>query len=206
MDGGYDVGYKACPCFWGKAPGSLVRKLVQGIGDVRGLSVIDVGCGEGKNAVWLSEQGALVRAIDISEFALENARKAWPMAKGITWELADVRGMRLPNETYDLVIAYGLFHCLSNVDEISCTVKKLQEATKVKGYHAICSFNSRFQDLSAHPAFQPCLVQHEAYLGFYSGWSLLSETDTDLTETHPHNNIRHTHSLTRILAQKLVAS
>lgn len=202
MDGGYDIGYRSCACFWGKEPGSIVKHLLRKIGDVKGLRVLDVGCGEGKNAAWLAEKGALVRAMDISELALTNARRAWDGASNIIWEQADVRSAPFQDEAYDIVVAYGLAHCLSSPQEIESTLMRLQRATKAGGYHVICSFNSRAQDLSAHSGFEPCLVTHKFYLTQYSTWSILVQTDDDLEEVHPHNNIRHTHSLTRILAQK----
>ena len=69
MNGGYDAGYIACPCFWGRSPGSLVRLLDKYIVDFSGMEVLDAGCGEGKNAAFLSQRGARVRAIDVSEAA-----------------------------------------------------------------------------------------------------------------------------------------
>ncbi|TKB75027.1 MAG: class I SAM-dependent methyltransferase [Nitrospira sp.] len=180
----------------------MVKRLVRHIGNLSGLGVLDVGCGEGKNATYLAEGGALVRAIDVSELALANARLAWKNVTRITWEQADIRTTQFPDETYDIVVAYGLAHCLLSPQEIKLIFTKLQRATKMGGYHAICSFNSRAQDLSAHPGLIPCLVPHEFYLELYSHWSILEATDNDLEEVHPHNNIKHTHSLTRILARK----
>jgi len=202
MDGGYDGGYRSCACFWGAEPGRFVKRLIKYVQDFRGRFILDAGCGEGKNAVFLSKYGAIVRALDISEFALANAQKAWERDYGISWEIADVRRATFSNETFDIVIAYGLLHCLASIDEVRSTVIKFQNATKEGGYHVICSFNDRHQDLSGHPEFYPCLASHEMYLDLYSGWSVLEATDSDHTETHPHNNIKHTHSLTRILARK----
>ena len=54
MSGGYDEGYIASDCFWGEEPGSLIRQLGEVLTDFAGLSVLDAGCGEGKNAVHLS--------------------------------------------------------------------------------------------------------------------------------------------------------
>jgi tellurite methyltransferase len=202
MDGGYDIGYKSCACFWGREPGSMVKHLVHHIGNVSRLCVLDAGCGEGKNATYLAERGALVRAIDVSELALSNAERAWRNAVNVTWEQADIRSVPLQAETYDIVVAYGLANCLPCHQDVESTLAKLQSATKVGGYHVFCSFNNRAQDLSAHPGLVPCLVQHEFFLSLYSQWSILIATDDDLEEVHPHNNIKHTHSLTRLLAQK----
>src|SRR3954453_10231067 len=89
-DGGYDDGYSACPCFWGTRPGTLVRQIADRLSDFRGLRVLDAGCGEGKNAVFLSELGATVLATDVSVRAIANARAAWGPTPGIEWRVASV--------------------------------------------------------------------------------------------------------------------
>jgi SAM-dependent methyltransferase len=203
MVGGYDDGYQKCPCFWGREPGSLVERLVYELrNDLKGLKVLDVGCGEGKNSIYLAEHGATVRAIDVSQYALTNAKQTWREPLPVTWECADVVTLPLPVDAYDIVIAYGLLHCLMSPAAISLTIRKLKSATKVDGYHVLCAFNNRFQDLSAHPGFYPCLIDHCDYLAAYEDWQIISQTDRDLRETHPHNEIIHTHSLTRILARR----
>jgi tellurite methyltransferase len=200
--GGYDAGYRACGCFWGRKPGSLVRMLVQEVGIPMGAAVLDAGCGEGKNAVFLGGFGASVRAVDVSEAAIANARRAWGNLRSVDWEIADVRELSLPPAMLDVVVAYGLLHCLRSEAEIKATVKHLQEATASGGLHVVCVFNDRAQDLRAHPEFQPTLLGHVFYLSLYAGWEILHASDRDLFETHPHNGIPHSHSMTRLLARK----
>ena len=45
------------------------------LGDVNGLAILDMGCGTGRHALWLAEQGAKVTAIDFSEGMLAEARQ-----------------------------------------------------------------------------------------------------------------------------------
>lgn len=203
MDGGYDSGYKACPCFWGIDPGKLVRQLATIIPRLKGLSVLDAGCGEGKNAAFFAKHDALVTAIDISELAISHAKTLWPAYPKIGWHVRDIADWTVAGDAYDIVIAYGLFHCLRSHREIKETITRLQSATKQGGFHAVVALNSRFQDLRAHPELNPCLIAHSGYIDLYSDWAILSEEDANLTETHPHNGIQHTHALTRILARKL---
>src|SRR4051812_49296456 len=44
------------------------------LGDLRGLRVLDVGCGTGRHAVRLARAGAVVTAVDFSEAMLAQAR------------------------------------------------------------------------------------------------------------------------------------
>jgi cyclopropane fatty-acyl-phospholipid synthase-like methyltransferase len=202
MNGGYDQGYLSCPCFWGDTPGSLVLKLDQIIKYTSDLSVLDIGCGEGKNAIFFARKGAKVKAIDMSEAGLNNAIKSWPDNHLVNWLCADIRKTHFANDNYDVVVAYGLLHCLKNSEEIGREISKMQLATKAGGYNILCAFNDRHQDLSAHPGFFPTLMPHEFFKNAYSGWELIYISDQDLHETHPHNNIPHSHSLTRLIAQK----
>jgi SAM-dependent methyltransferase len=204
MNGGYDDGYRECQCFWGLEPGSYVKLLCNQLPSAVGLKVLDAGCGEGKNAAFLADRGATVEAIDVSDQALQNGRRFWNGQSGIQWRCADIRHISLPSGSYDIVVAYGLLHCLPSIGELRKVLARLQDATRTLGYNVICAFNDRHQELHAHPGFSPSLLSHPEYLGYYStGWEVIAESDLDLVEKHPHNKIEHRHSMTRILARKV---
>lgn len=199
--GGYDAGYAAAPCFWGRQPGSLISRLAE-LETLSGKVVLDLGAGEGKNSAWLSQRGACVEAVEVSELAVTNGRRAFS-GSPILWRQADVRTIVRESESVDVVIAYGLLHCLSSSQEIVDVVGSMQRWTRPGGWNVLVAFNSRFQDLErAHPGFFPTLIDHARYIDFYAGWELLAARDSDLTETHPDLGIEHTHSMTRILARK----
>jgi len=202
MNGGYDDGYSACPCFWGTEPGSFVQLLAKRLEHVSGLRVLDVGCGEGKNAAFLAQQGALVDAVDLSELAIRNGQREWGNLPRICWRVSDVRKTEFQSQHYDVVVTYGWLHCLASAAEVLKVLRRLQDATRSAGYMVLCAFNSRHQDLSAHPGFNPSLLSHADYIRAFSGWEIISDSDSDLTERHPHNDIEHTHALTRLVARK----
>lgn len=200
--GGYDDGYSECPCFWGRGPGSLIKRSSAESLSFENIRVLDAGCGEGKNAVYMAQRGAQVLALDISSIALRNARAMWPSAENVVWTEADIRTVDLPDNGFDVALAYGLLHCLRSFAQVEGVVSKLKAATRPGGFNVICAFNDRSQDLSAHPGFQPCLLPHDAYVGLYQAWDILLQSDTNLHETHPHNRIPHTHSMTRMILRR----
>jgi tellurite methyltransferase len=202
MNGGYDDGYSQCDCFWGTEPGSFVKLMMSRLPTTEDLRVLDAGCGEGKNAAFMAGLGATVDAVDVSDLALRNGRRQWNGTSRINWRRADMREMALQSGYYDVVIAYGLLHCLPKQDDVFNLVTLLQRATAPSGLHVICAFNARFQELDAHPGFQPCLLDHRDYLSMYASWEILAVSDENLTEKHPHNELEHTHSMTRLLARK----
>ncbi len=200
-DGGYDEGYRSCPCFWGKKIGSLLTRFLQE-NTVKNCRVLDAGCGEGKNAIALAELGANVTAIDCSEAALRNAHESFG-ENDVHWHCADVRKFCPETIEFDIIVAYGLLHCMKSASEVSTMVHRFQEFTTLGGWNIICTFNDREHDLSAHPGFHPCLIPHSTYLKLYEGWEVTFSSDEDLHEIHPHNSIPHVHSMTRIIARKV---
>ena len=69
---------------------------------------LDLACGEGRNAVWLAEQGWRVTAVDFSETGLDKARRL-AQSRGVEaeWALADVTKYQPLPQAFDLVlIAY----------------------------------------------------------------------------------------------------
>jgi 2-polyprenyl-3-methyl-5-hydroxy-6-metoxy-1,4-benzoquinol methylase len=66
---------------------------------------LDLGCGEGQNAVWLAERGWIVQAVEMSSSAVADARDyatAAGVDRTIVFEVADVAGWA-PVSRYDLV-------------------------------------------------------------------------------------------------------
>ncbi len=170
--------------------------------EVAGWRVLDVGCGEGKNAMYLARLGATVHAMDISASAIRNARQAWDDASLVSWEVADACTQSFGRGEYDLVVAYGLLHCLPSEQVIGALVRSLQLATRAGGYNVVCTFNDREQDLTAHPDLNPTLLAHRQYLSYYRSWEIVHESDQDLHETHPNNLLPHSHSMTRMIARR----
>ncbi|WP_083374313.1 class I SAM-dependent methyltransferase [Methylobacterium sp. C1] len=200
-DGGYDEGYLSVPCLWGLSPGSLVQRFIAQNRISPTYRVLDLGCGEGKNAVPFASRGCQVDAVDCSSAALENAGRAHPIAP-VRWIQADAIEFEILPRSYDLIIAYGLLHCLKNDKAVALLINNMQNGTKLGGFNIICVFNDRSHELSAHPNFSPCLLPHAFYVERYSHWETLDVSDEDLFETHPHNNIPHHHSLSRLIARR----
>lgn len=202
IDGGYDMGYKTCPCFWGSKPGSLLLKLDEFITSFEGKNVLDLGCGEGKNSIYLANKGCFVDAYDISDYALNNFKNIGINHPKIKFKNADVTKLSLPADSYDIIIAYGLFHCFLDKSDVFKFIPYCIESLKNEGVIILCVFNSRKQDLKAHPNFNPLLISHSEYLKLFQLNEVLFESDEDLFETHPHNNIPHMHSMTRLIIRK----
>ncbi|MUL41968.1 class I SAM-dependent methyltransferase [Streptomonospora sp. PA3] len=78
--------------------------LVTEAADLPPGQALDVGCGEGADAVWLARRGWLVTAVDISRTALQRAAAAGAdVADRVAWRRADLTAVPPPAGAFDLV-------------------------------------------------------------------------------------------------------
>lgn len=102
----WDERYASAPdLVWTAEPNRFVVEEVAGLSPGR---AIDLAAGEGRNAVWLAQQGWDVTAVDFSPVAIERGRElARQRNVTVDWQVADVTGYTPQADGFDLVlIAY----------------------------------------------------------------------------------------------------
>jgi len=86
---------------WSGRPNGRLVAEVAGLTPGRAL---DVGCGEGADAIWLARSGWTVTAIDISDVAVIRAREAAELAgAAVEWIRGDALQTPFPAVSFDLV-------------------------------------------------------------------------------------------------------
>ena len=79
-------------------------RLVAEVADLTPGRGLDVGCGEGADAIWLARHGWTVTAIDISSVAVARAQEAAEQAGAtVEWLSGDALQAALPARSFDLV-------------------------------------------------------------------------------------------------------
>jgi SAM-dependent methyltransferase len=107
----WDARYASREQIWSGNPNA---QLVAEAASLEPGRALDVGTGEGADALWLAGRGWHVTAVDVSEVALARAAARADelgdeVARRVVWEHADVRTWRPPAAAYDLVSAQ-FFH------------------------------------------------------------------------------------------------
>ena len=97
--------YRSKPSIWSGQPNA---QLVADAADLAPGTALDVGAGEGADAIWLAQRGWRVVAVDISAIALDRGRRRAEelgLADQIDWMHLDVTAAALPPGPFDLVSA-----------------------------------------------------------------------------------------------------
>ena len=79
-------------------------RLVVEVAELAPGRALDVGCGEGADAIWLAQRGWTVTAIDISDVAIGRAREAAErVGAAVEWVCGDALRTPFPARSFDLV-------------------------------------------------------------------------------------------------------
>jgi SAM-dependent methyltransferase len=129
-------------------------------GDVRGLRVLDAGCGPGAHAAELTQRGATVTGVDLSVQMLDIARER--LGPNVPLHQADLsQPLTLPDNAFDLVLSSLVMHYL---EEWEPTLRE---------FHRVLAPEGRLVMSTHHPFMDMRVSGSDDYLGTYrwtEGW------------------------------------
>jgi len=97
----WDARYGEKAALWSGRPNG---RLVAEVSARSPGCALDVGCGEGADAIWLARNGWTVTAIDISQVATGRAQEAADLAGAeVEWICGDALQLVLPTRSFDLL-------------------------------------------------------------------------------------------------------
>ena len=98
--------YATADYIWHTEPNTFLPGQTENLPAGRAL---DLACGEGRNAVWLAEQGWTVTGVDFSDVGLDKGRRlASERGVDVEWICADATTWHPPEDGFDLVAVFYL--------------------------------------------------------------------------------------------------
>jgi len=115
---------------FGTAPNKFLKSQLHRLRP--GLKALSVADGEGRNSVWLAEEGLAVTAVEVSPVALHKARRlAVTRHAEVDFVLADILKWGWPEGGYDIVA--GIFIQFAAPAERSFLFERMQAAIRPGG-------------------------------------------------------------------------
>ena len=200
----YDKHYNSTDYYWGLVPNHLCYEILRLKPPTRPYKVLDIGCGEGKDAVFLARNGYHVSAFDLSEQGLSKARAlADHCGVEIEFFRADVRDFRL-QKNYDIIFSSGVFHYIPH-ELRGAIIDNLKSHTTENGINVINVFVKK-PFIALPPDIEECEIDAGIWksgelLMYYHDW-LFRKNEERIFDCHS-GGIPHQHCMDVLITQKI---
>lgn len=199
----YEEKYRSSRYYWGIEPNRLCHEILKLRPPIRPLRVLDIGCGEGRDAVFLARNGYCVSAFDIADSGLAKARELALLSNTeVDFFKADLLEYQ-PATEYDIVFSSGVLHYLPK-HRRSVLLDQLKQHTAPGGIHVLNVFVQKpfilpAPDLETKERTADPWYSGELF-GYYHDWRFhLQEESIFDCES---GGEPHQHCMVRMIAEK----
>ncbi|MCX4810588.1 class I SAM-dependent methyltransferase [Streptomyces sp. NBC_01239] len=162
---------------------------------------LDIGSGEGTDAIRLALLGWQVEAVELSGVGATKVRRFMREAEvEVTVHHADIRDFT-PAQPFDLIVCNGVLHY---IEDKSAVCKQMQEMTTSGGMNAV-SLWSTFSPVPPPHQVVPTFPDDEggAVVDAYGPWrKVLLYLERNKQEAGHHDMDDHAHSFIKLIAEK----
>ena len=186
---------------FGTEPNSSVKEYEHLFGKT--WNVLEIGCGEGKNPIYLASKGFLnIDAYDLSESGIAKlSRIANKNGLLINAWVQDLRNFQFKKQ-YDLIISFGTLFFVEKWDWKSLLLLA-KENTNIGGIHIIQIFTN---SVPASPDIAPFaigLADEGELKTLYTDWEILEFKSYTFEDEHP-GVPKHLHASNKIIARRVM--
>ena len=197
----YDSVYDRKDAYWGVKPSTLCFEVVKHLPYDRPVHLLDVGCGEGRDAVFFARLGCRVTAFDSSLKGVEKTQKLADR-NGVNVDVfqADIREFRL-TETVDVVFSSGVIHCIPP-DIRRDVIENYQTFTKLDGLNAFLVFVEKpFIEKAPDYEHDAQLWRSGELFSMYHDWRF--EHCAEDIFNCMSSGVPHQHAVNRLIARRM---
>lgn len=198
----YDERYQLPGYYWGTRPSELCDRLLSFIpvSEQARTLLADIGCGEGRNAVYMAERGFNVLAIDSSEIALKKV-KTMAHSRGVVirTSLQDINRCTFQTPV-GVLLSTGTVQYLRPEFRHSA-FDRFKRLTTPGGLHAISALLEKpFIPPAPDADISAVLFRSGELLGYYWDWEILYSIEEIFHCSS--SGVPHRHAVNRMIAKK----
>ncbi len=200
----YERRYGGGEYYWGLQPNEMCYEIMKRKPPVKPCRVLEIGCGEGKDAVFLAQNGYLVTAFDAAETGLEKARSlAEHHGVQVDFFQADVLDYR-PDTFFDIVFSSGALHYIPSALRED-VISSMKEHTVTGGIHAVNVFVDK-PFIDPAPDREPVEIERGNWRsgelqGLYHDW--LFHENEEIIFDCDSGGVPHRHCMDILVAEKM---
>ena len=161
---------------------------------------LDLGCGEGRNALYLAGFCFETSALDISVSGIQKLNTvAGELRLNINAVVCDMRQYTF-NKTFDLIVCEGCLHLIKH-EEWSKIILKMKNSTASGGYNLVGIFTDEAPEPEDQRGLMVGLFKEGELFSYYQDWQVIDSRTYAFEHTHP-NGPTHKHAGNNIVARK----
>lgn len=202
-DNPYDKLYASQEYYWGKKPSKMCDKVIEIVRPNPNFRprLLDLGCGEGRNAVYFAQHGFDVVGLDVSLPGLKKteryAKEAGVQVKTIQ---ANITSCTLV-DTYDVIFSTGVLQYLPP-EVREQRFQNYKDSTSPNGINVLSVFvKKRFIPRAPDAEETSYPYKSGELLGYYWDWEILYSIE-EIFDCMS-SGVPHRHAVNRIIAKKV---
>ncbi|MEK3886673.1 methyltransferase domain-containing protein [Bacillus sp. FSL K6-3431] len=199
----YDRLYSNMDYHWGKEPNKLVNNIFDFLpsDSLNNKVALDLGCGEGRDSVFLAKKGCKVIGVEILKTGLLKAEKL-ANENGVNINLVEGNiNSFIILEKVDVLIALGILQYLKPENRLK-QIKHFKEMTKSGGLHVLFAFTEH-PEIEDAPDWgeEEFLYKQGELLSYYDDWEPLLKREYIMKDI-TLDRTPHTHFKTVLIVRK----
>ena len=195
----YENWYSSDEYYWGTEPASFCDRLIQMKPPVAKL--LDIGCGEGKDAVYFAQHYYDVTAFDLTENGIEKTKRLASERKvNINTFVADINDFEI-NDTFDIIYSTGTVQYLFDENKRPF----FEKIAKLTNKNGIVYFNV-FVEKSFIPLPPDWDIEEKMWktgelFTYFADWKIIDIKEIIFDDNS--GGTPHQHCMDTIIAQKI---
>lgn len=198
----YEKCYEGEDYYWGLEPASFLDELILATGkEPSELSVLDIGCGEGKDAVYLAGKGCKVTAFDLTESGIRKTVKLADNA-GVMVNafVADINDFETEGQ-FDVIYSTGTIQYLFD-ENIGSFFNKIESLTKTGGIVYFNVFVDKpFLELPPDWDKEEKMWKTGELFTYFGNWKIHMIKESLFEDNS--GGIKHYHCMDSVMAEKV---
>ena len=189
---------------WGSTPNELLLKIIDDL--PAGSEFLDLGCGQGRDALYMVRQGFTVTAVDNSKEAIEQIEEYVEAnnvsQKKIRLFCEDISTFKIQKNVFTIINAYNSLQFIPKIKSLD-VIGRMKRSIQDEGFIIISAFTVKDPLYKKMGNDLRCFFEQDELKTMFSDFRILFyEEGTKEDKGHPGSPLPHTHDIVKMIAQR----
>lgn len=190
---------------WGDQPNEFLKKIYSRLN--AGANFLDLGCGQGRDVLFMLLKGFKVTAIDSSPEGIKKVKELIHAKKlssvNIDLFCEDIKNFNILKNKYDLINAFNSLQFIPKRNVLKI-ISNIKSNIKDGGYIIISCFTTSDPLYKKRNNNTHCFFEPRELKKIFSDFNIIEyKEETIKDKGHPCNPRPHTHGIVKMIAQKI---